>query len=427
MRVNPVWKRIFLFLLSLTFVVLSGFSTPSLATDSGFQVKADLPDYDMNHTKYGQVGFVLEAGQSGNFTWSNAPYGVAVFMSEMGWSKSSVWDFQQSDAIFASHDANGTMPFPTKRALGRLAQYKEPLSLAITLVPFKSDGNTVEMNGRRVGTQVHYFPGNNQKFQPDQIDKSSQEILAEASRLINDSVRGINYGGKITGEYLKYLFDITEVLSDVVLPVGLGSTRCLGVSLNPNDSGIHNPDYVSCSAIIPYGGLIKQGGRLFKVLDVVIEDGTRLQRLVRVTEDVAKLSGKFRNAEEVADFAVKSEKAATLAWLKEGEQGVEVYYGMDRITAKTTYIGITKNLAQRKLQHLADERTFDVVKIGNLPDLTLHEARSIEQFYINEKGLKKLEGELENKINSISPSRDISKGAQEFARTAVKVFDLPDL
>ena len=71
--------------------------------------------------------------------------------------------------------------------------------------------------------------------------------------------------------------------------------------------------------------------------------------------------------------------------------------------------------------------TFKVVKIGNLPDLTLHEARSIEQFYINEKGLKKLEGELENKINSISPSRDISEGAQEFARTAVKVFDLPDL
>ena len=245
MRVNPVWKRILFFLLSLTFCLSLGFSTPSLATDSGFQVKADLPDYDMNHTKYGQVGFVLEAGESGNFTWSNAPYGVAVFMSEMGWSKSSVWDFQQSDAIFASHDANGTMPFPTKRARGRLAQFKDPLSLAITLVPFKSDGNTVDMNGQRVGTQVHYFPGDGQKFQPNQIDKSSQEILAEASRLINNSVRGINYAGKITGEWNKYLFDLTEVLSDVVLPFGLGSTHCVGISLNPNNAGVSNPDYLN--------------------------------------------------------------------------------------------------------------------------------------------------------------------------------------
>ncbi len=93
----------------------------------------------------------------------------------------------------------------------------------------------------------------------------------------------------------------------------------------------------------------------------------------------------------------------------EGEvKAVSVYQKVE-----TAYVGITKNLAQRELQH--GEQLEKIVG-----GLTRNQARGVEQAIIEQKGLAKNGGALTNKINSISRANPMYKAAVEFGRQILK-------
>lgn len=84
--------------------------------------------------------------------------------------------------------------------------------------------------------------------------------------------------------------------------------------------------------------------------------------------------------------------------LRGGENEYVVYVGHD-------YVGITKNFAIRASQHRRAGRTFTPVQMPRAENLTLGQAKAIEQACIVRRGLKSAGGELQNTINSISPAR----------------------
>jgi len=69
------------------------------------------------------------------------------------------------------------------------------------------------------------------------------------------------------------------------------------------------------------------------------------------------------------------------------------------------YVGITSNLEARAAAHYA-EKGIDIQRIQGLTDLSLSDARAVEQTLIETYGLGKNGGSLLNKINSISPTAD---------------------
>jgi hypothetical protein len=99
-------------------------------------------------------------------------------------------------------------------------------------------------------------------------------------------------------------------------------------------------------------------------------------------------------------------KGAKIA--KEAEEAVSVYQ-----KAETAYVGISKNLAQRELQH--GEKLVEVAG-----GLTRKQARGIEQAIIEQKGLAKNGGALTNKINSIAKTNSIYNEAVGFGRQLLK-------
>jgi RHS repeat-associated protein len=99
-------------------------------------------------------------------------------------------------------------------------------------------------------------------------------------------------------------------------------------------------------------------------------------------------------------------KGAKIA--KEAEEAVSVYK-----KAETAYVGISKNLAQRELQH--GEKLVEVAG-----GLTRQQARGVEQAIIEQKGLAKNGGALTNKINSIAKTNSIYKEAVEFGKQLLK-------
>jgi hypothetical protein len=110
-------------------------------------------------------------------------------------------------------------------------------------------------------------------------------------------------------------------------------------------------------------------------------------------------------------------------YLDEGLQTDRVYFGFDKDTGELTYIGKTIDIPTRQAQHdiegIKNIRIEDIDK--SLPNLTPHQARAIEQYYIANKGLTS----LENKINSIAIAREIYPGTQQFARDFIEKYSLP--
>ena len=150
-------------------------------------------------------------------------------------------------------------------------------------------------------------------------------------------------------------------------------------------------------------------------------------RSLEVTDDIGRFTNRLEKVEQAAEFAVKSNKAATLAWLARGTRGTKVYFGYSDETAKIVYVGITRQaLPARQVQHFDKGKTFTIRELSNLPDnLTTNQARAIEQWYIDRKKMEKLGGVLENFYNSIRPEREIAVGAEQFADAFVKNFGLP--
>lgn len=67
------------------------------------------------------------------------------------------------------------------------------------------------------------------------------------------------------------------------------------------------------------------------------------------------------------------------------------------------YVGITSNFEARAAAHMA-EKGITIERIQGLTELSLSDARAVEQALIEAHGLGKDGGTLLNKINSISPT-----------------------
>lgn len=84
-----------------------------------------------------------------------------------------------------------------------------------------------------------------------------------------------------------------------------------------------------------------------------------------------------------------------------------VYKGED-------YVGITKNFAVRQAQHARAGRDFTPEPIQGASNLSVGQARAIEQACIDQGGLQSSGGLLQNKINSISPTLEYKQDAVIF-------------
>lgn len=77
-----------------------------------------------------------------------------------------------------------------------------------------------------------------------------------------------------------------------------------------------------------------------------------------------------------------------------------IYKAFSKKTGQPLYIGRTNNIDRRRAEHLMQNNRL-IFQIKELTNLTLKEARVVEQALINLYGLKKNNGILENSINSI--------------------------
>ena len=91
------------------------------------------------------------------------------------------------------------------------------------------------------------------------------------------------------------------------------------------------------------------------------------------------------------------------------------YTSVNDETGATQYVGITVNIRERGRRHLR-EKGIEVSAIAGLENLPRADARAVEQALIHTHGLGKHGGTLLNKINSISPTRDLSAYEQALKR-----------
>jgi RHS repeat-associated protein len=85
------------------------------------------------------------------------------------------------------------------------------------------------------------------------------------------------------------------------------------------------------------------------------------------------------------------------------------------------YVGITKDFSRRAYEH-SHLRGWDIVPVRGLPaNLSKDMARGIEQALINNYGLGKLGGALENQINSIAISNPIYESMVSFGNQVLNI------
>lgn len=93
-----------------------------------------------------------------------------------------------------------------------------------------------------------------------------------------------------------------------------------------------------------------------------------------------------------------------------GGKGIAVVAGQTCVYScvvggTTRYVGITNDIARRGLEHLR-EKGIKIGEIRGLSNLSIADARAVEQTLIHHYGLVKDGGSLQNIINSISPTRN---------------------
>lgn len=97
-------------------------------------------------------------------------------------------------------------------------------------------------------------------------------------------------------------------------------------------------------------------------------------------------------------------------WLNKGSSDNSVYYGINSNTGEAVYTGITKQgLDSRLSQHNRQGKNF--LRLDEQHNtLTRNQARSIEQYLIENGSANQL-----NKINSISPNNKMYGDAMQWA------------
>lgn len=110
---------------------------------------------------------------------------------------------------------------------------------------------------------------------------------------------------------------------------------------------------------------------------------------------------------------------------KANDETYTVYQGFDKTTGEIKYVGITKrNPDNRFKEHKnsgdSDRNNLVYKPMKNATNLSRNDARVIEQAVINNKGLSKNGGQLVNRINSISPTKQAAalNSASNSARAA---------
>ena len=163
--------------------------------------------------------------------------------------------------------------------------------------------------------------------------------------------------------------------------------------------------------------------RILRAIGMSIIPGSRHLRLLQLqsgriftstatTSAQYALSGGSRAATKGGTYAATRAGTVTgrfLTWLNKGPKIYKVYYGIRR--EKRVYVGMTKQSEEaRRRQHNLLGKRFSRLEVI-FRNLSRNQARSIEQAIILSNS------SLENKINSISPSRDIYAGAVAWGRT----------
>ena len=132
----------------------------------------------------------------------------------------------------------------------------------------------------------------------------------------------------------------------------------------------------------------------------------------RAAADAYGLVAKKTTDTTATNSVKETQSKEFLEWLNKGNADNKVYFGEK--DGKALYTGITKQSTQARLrQHQNSGKELDQL-VPQFSDLTRNQARSIEQYYI-ENGPNEL-----NKINSISPKNKHYHASQEWAKQYIK-------
>ena len=413
MRVSTFWKRVFYFLLSFTFVVLTGLQNLAFAPSVSAMTYCEsmlgkelscleIPNFE---TSLGKpiaelvdgdaifIPFQTSFGMVASMKLTNLDE-IKEFRSNPHYDRVP---FDSEEVIFRTNAKQSTFSFPNNKASSRLVSAGGDVYFRLTLYPLNSDGSVGNNNVVSIFSYTRLF-----KSIAGQVVKKD----------LFDQILSNPIG--------KFVVDLTP---------SLDAPNCLGINLKLDGTETATPQWLSCTAIIPVGKVFKYAGKAFKVGEVVFKDGKKIQRLIEVIDDIAKVGTKLERVEQVANIAVKTEKAATLAWLKKGASEMVVYLGKNTETNAVEYVGITNNFAARKAQHIANGRSFLPEQISKLPLLTRNEARSLEQYLIDYLHAKELidavgSASVQNLRNEVNNGRSIFEGSQEFARLMIANFGI---
>jgi len=146
--------------------------------------------------------------------------------------------------------------------------------------------------------------------------------------------------------------------------------------------------------------------------------GIELASVVPIAK-IGKLLKPAKTAEQLAKPTAKAVGQAA------SEAVNTVYVSLDK-AGKVQYVGITNNLGRRQAEHLR-KTGMEIEKIKGLINLSKTDARAVEQVLINKYGLKKQGGQLQNKMNSISPKNPVYEESlirgQELLKERAKKFN----
>ena len=156
--------------------------------------------------------------------------------------------------------------------------------------------------------------------------------------------------------------------------------------------------------------VVGDSSKAFSLLTKFARRGDRAELAVRAVLEKLPLSG---SAKSKILSALPGTVGRLPTELVGGPRNYFVYKGPN-------YIGITNDMARRSAEHARAGRSFTPVPIPGASNLSRGEARAIEQACIDLGGLAPAGGLLENRINSISPSRDYKDAAVAFGLAKLK-------
>lgn len=156
--------------------------------------------------------------------------------------------------------------------------------------------------------------------------------------------------------------------------------------------------------------VVGDSSKAFSLLTKFAKRGDRAEQAVRAVLEKLPLSG---SAKSKILSALPGSVGRLPFELAGGPTNYVVYKG-------SNYIGITNDFARRLAEHERAGRSFTPVPIPGASNLSRGEARAIEQACIDLGGLAPAGGILENRINSISPSRDYKDAAVAFGLAKLK-------